>query len=457
MTQVDATQIPAPAEANAIVRPSLIGRARVLITLADQGLVSVASFATTFLLLRHFEGTPEAAARNFAYFTLAGNLIIWASEFQAALVFTPHTILTPRLSGDALRRFHGSTLIHNTALTLLTVFATLVGAACLFPRKHEMAVVLAVLAPCLLLISLRNYVRPYAFAARTPISAFILDFTVAVLQIGGLLLLKHFDHLEAWTATAMMGAACLPAVVWLYLHRHQFQPSVADSITDVKNEWPHSRFVFLSGMVWNAGMQLYVWLIAIFAGDTEVAVWGACYQLACVANPLMMGMQNFIGPRIAEACIEMPHRQFTRHVYKIALLTTLMMAAPAVLLSIYAGPALVWLSKGKYTGHATTIAFLCGAIVVQAITFTLSRGLFALKRADLDLYCNFLPLITLLTFGVWATHAYGVTGAAASLLVAQLLSSSSRGILFWIAVKQDATKLTPLHPPAAFSAVQGVA
>ena len=186
-----------------------------------------------------------------------------------------------------------------------------------------------------------------------------------------------------------------------------------------------------------------------------MAVWGACYQLACVANPLMMGMQNFIGPRIAEACIEMPPREFTRHVYRIALFTALLMAGPAILLSIYADPALAWLSKGKYTGHSLAITLLCAGIVVQAITFTLSRGLFALKRADLDLYCNFLPLLTLLTFGVWATHAYGVAGAAGSLLVAQFLSATSRAVLFVVAVRaSDAPKS---DHPRGFAAIQGAA
>ena len=444
MTQTDATDIPPPSDSAPLEYASpqtppprgLLARARVIITLADQGVVSVASFLTTFLLLRHFDGDPAASARNFAYFTLVSNLMIWAAEFQATLIFTPHTILTPRLSGQALRRFHGSTLLHNTAVTLLTVVATLIGAALIAHRKHELAVVLAVFGVMLVLVNLRNYARPYAFASREPIIALMVDGTVAVLQIGGLLMLIRINRLEAWTATAVMGLACLPAVAWVIAYRRRFAPSISGAIEDVKNEWPHSRYVFFSGLVWNAGMQLYVWLIAVLCGDYAVAVWGACYQLACVANPLLMGMQNFIGPRIAEAATEMPPAQFTRHVYKIAIATTLLMAGPAVLLSIFAAPGLSWLSKGRYTGHTATISFLCAAFVCQAITFTLSRGLFALKRADLDLYCNFLPLASLLTLGIAATHFFDVEGAAASLLVAQILSAGSRAVLFRSAVKQ---------------------
>ncbi|HEX8322541.1 MAG TPA: hypothetical protein VF595_01390 [Tepidisphaeraceae bacterium] len=425
---------PTPPTSDATGRLSAAWRrhGRIVLTLTDQGLVSVASFATNFLLLHHFRNDPS----HFASYTLAFNLMIWAAEFQATLVFTPHTIRSPRLSGDALRRFHGSTLLQSVAVSLITAVMLLSAAVWTGNAKPEMSGVLLVLGLGTLVIGLRNYARPYSFTAKRPLTAVLLDLSVAVLQIGGVLLLKYFGVLQAWNAVAVVaGASAVPAVVWLWITRQQFRPSPRQAVRDLCEAWPQTKWVFLSGVTWSAGMLLYPWLLSGLCDDRAVATWGACYTLACVANPLLMGLQNFIGPRVAEAVTELRRTLFRAYVYRIALGTAAMMALPAVVLSIWADTALSWLTRGAYTGQHVTITLLCAALVVQAITFTLSRGLFALHRADLDLYCNSLPLLTLFTVGIAAVRQHGVTGAAASLLIAQILSAGSRAVLFARAVR----------------------
>ncbi|MBC7785207.1 MAG: hypothetical protein H7144_15335 [Burkholderiales bacterium] len=402
---------------------------RALLTLSDQAVVSLASFATNFLLLHHF--ASGAGETHYAYYTLALNLMIWVAEVHATLVFTPHTMLSPRMSGHALRRFHGSTLLHHFGVSMLASIATLIAGFAYRNTNPEWSHVLVILSAGAILIGLRNYARPYSFTAKKPHIALILDLAVSALQIGGIIALRHADMLNATTAVAMVaGAAALPSLIWLLLNQSAFAPSVAGAINDLKFEWPNTRWVFLSGMVWNAGMQLYPWLILLLGGTLEVALWGACYQLAAVANPLLMGLQNFTGPRIAEAYTERKREDFVSFVYRTALWTSILMIGPAVLLSVFADGALTWISNGKFHGHQAAITLLCAAITLQAITFTLSRGLFALHRADLDLYCNFGPLLLLLTGGTALTHAFGATGAAGSLLIAQLLSTSSRAVLF---------------------------
>ncbi|MGC4031593.1 MAG: hypothetical protein QM754_07650 [Tepidisphaeraceae bacterium] len=406
---------------------------RVLLTLTDQGLVSVATFATNFLLLNHFRNDVS----HYAAYTLAFNLMIWAAEFQATLVFTPHTIRSPRLHGQALRQFHGSTLLQNTAVSLITAIATLIASGITFSSDREMALVLLTLGLGTVFIGLRSYARPYCFTARHPMAAVALDLAVAVLQIAGILALKSTNTLSASTAIVVVAAAAaLPSIYWLIATRRRFEPHAGAAWHDLRESWPQTKWVFLSGLTWNAGMLLYPWLIKLLGGDVGVAVWGACYQLACVANPLLMGLQNFIGPRIAEAVTEMTGHAFRRYVYRVAIWTAIVMTGPAVFVSLFADTALSWLTHGKFTGQHSAISFLCSAIIVQAITFTLSRGLFALHRADLDMYCNSLPLITLFTVGIAATHYHGVAGAAASMLIAQLLAASSRAILFAWAVRR---------------------
>ncbi len=400
---------------------------RALLTIFDQGLVSIASFVTNFLVLHHFADDKE----HLAYYALAFNLMIWVAEFHATLVFTPLTILSPRRSGEELRRFHGSTLLQHFGVSIVAMVAFLIAAVIVRPGDRDMSQALIALAGGVVVIGLRNYARPFAFTMRRPLSAVLVDLAVCILQIGGVLVLAKINRLTAATAVGVIAlASALPAVLWLFANRERFSPSIGRSIEDIRIEWPLTRWVFFSGMVWNAGMSLYPWLINTVSGTIQVAVWFACYQLAAVANPLLMGLQNFIGPRIAEAFTERDVSAFKRFVVKTAGYTFLLMLGPAVLLSIFASPLLEWISRGEFVGHQLAIALLCAAILLQSVTFTLSRGLFALHRADLDLYCNFGPLILLFTGGAWLTHRYGADGAAMSMLIAQVLSSGSRAILF---------------------------
>lgn len=427
--------------AESFLRDAWQRHGRVLLTLTDQGLVSLASFATNFLLLRHFSHDPT----HFAAYTLAFNLMIWAAEFQATLVFTPHTIRSPHLAGQALRRFHGSTLLHSTAVSAITAVVTLIAAIVTIGTNPQMGRVLFVLSLGTFVIGLRNYARPFAFTARKPVTAVLVDLGVATLQVGGVLLLQYAGVLEAWTAVAVVAvAAAVPSVVWLLLSRRSFEPSPKRALLDLRDNWPQAKWVFFSGVTWSAGMLLYPWLISALRGDLAVATWGACYQLACVANPLLMGLNHFIGPRVAEAVTELRRPAFKAYVYRVAFRTAALMALPAIVLSIWADAALTWLSRGAYTDQHLTIGLLCAALVVQPITFTLSRGLFALQRADLDLYCNALPLLTLFTFGIAAVRQHGVAGAALSLLIAEVLSAASRAVLFAYAVRRTPASIQML-------------
>ncbi len=408
---------------------------RAALTLLDQVLVSVASFATSFLLLRYMADDKE----HLAYFTLALNLLIWVGEFHASLVFTPLTLLTPRRNGQALRRFHGSTLLQHFGVSIIAMIALLIAAYFVRPHDRDMSQTLIALGGGVLVIGLRNYARPFSFAIRKPIAAVLLAVGVCVLQIGGVLYFAFEGNLTAAKTIGVIAlASAIPAVVWLLAHRSYFAPNLKQSIHDIRDEWPLTRWVFFSGMVWNGGMQLYPWLIATLSGKIEVAIWFACYQLAAVANPLLMGLQNFTGSRIAEACAERDQASFVRYVYRAAFYTALLMLGPAILLSIFASPMLVWISRGEFEGHRLAIILLCSAFMLQSITFTLSRGLFALHRADIDLYCNFAPLLLLFTGGAYLTWKYGTAGAAASMLIAQIISSGARAILFHRVARQPA-------------------
>jgi O-antigen/teichoic acid export membrane protein len=231
-------------------------------------------------------------------------------------------------------------------------------------------------------------------------------------------------------------------------------PAIDAAREDFRWIWPQARFVFASGLLWAAGMHLYPWLIDVNAGHAAVGVWSACFTVAAVGNPLMQGTINVIGPSIARQFTLRPIGQFRRYVCNLAGGFILIMSMLAVPLAIFGDDIVRLLFGPAYAGHRIVVALLALALVARSAGYAFSRGLFALDRADLDLYTNAAPIVVLLLLGVPLTARFGAEGAAASLLIAQLLGTLIRGVFFVRVTRERKpagrrdNRLTPAAAPA---------
>jgi hypothetical protein len=69
-------------------------------------------------------------------------------------------------------------------------------------------------------------------------------------------------------------------------------------------------------------------------------------------------------------------------------------------------------------------------LLISAIAFSFSRGLFALERADDDFKVNLVAFALMLTVGVSLAYAYGVIGAAFGLIASNLTATVLRAVVF---------------------------
>ncbi|MGF1634557.1 MAG: lipopolysaccharide biosynthesis protein [Phycisphaerae bacterium] len=417
-------------------------RRRTLLTLADQATVSATNFATVVIVGKACAPTePE----QFGLYVLGLSLTFLVNEAHAALVSTPHTVTSPRLTGERQRAFNGSTLLHQFAVSAVLAVGFVCGAglAWLLGRA-DIAGVLLTLSVVGAAIGLRNYARLFCFAVRRTGSAFTLDAATSLLQVALLLALWHAGGLHAWSALLVVGMAnTVPAVLWLLPNLRHFSPRLAVARTDLLANWPLMRWVFVSGALWTLGMYLYPWAIEGLRDTAAVAAWGAAFTVANVGNPILLGLQNVVGPSIAFAWTEAATpADFRGYVLKAAGQFVAAMVPVALVLGLSASWLLGGLFGEPFAAYGTTVALLAAATVVQACGFTLSRGLFALGRADLDTLTNVAPLVVLLTAGVWLIVQHGPTGAAASLLIAQLAATTLRAGFFLSVTRRPATAPT---------------
>lgn len=416
---------------------------RVILTLADQGIVSVAAFLTGVMLSR-------ATQAGFGMYALVLTLWVFAGEAQNSLIATPQMLRLPRLNAARARRFNGSLLLHQFALSAVIVVGLLVASAVLFAIEgrpsgmgtHGYSLVTLVTAISVAPIALRSFARSYCFATRDVTAALALDAAASVIQLAGIAAIFFSGHLEHWWMAVLVlaGANLLSAVGWMWHARDRFAVDARRAVVDLRRNWRVGRYIFASSMLWAAGVQAYPWMISLMAGSRQAGIWGACNALASLGNPLLMGVQNLMGPSIAHAHAREDLAGFRRYVMLCTLAFVAVVVPPCVVLAAAANFLLTHVNGGDYAGNGAVTGTLAIMLVLQGISFPTSRGLFSLGRAGIDMLANVGPLIVLALIGPLFVSRHGVLGAAISLLLAQAAGSAVRVVAFLYITRRAADR-----------------
>lgn len=462
-TETGATSIAESEEfhANFTVRPahcrSWLGRTvsadtvlhQSIVSLADQCVASATNFLTGVIIAR------ACSKEELGLYILGFSLILLAGDLQTTLIATPYMIFAPTLDERAKALYTGSTLIHQLVLSLLIVMALIGGgiAATHGIGPRTLGPVLWILVVAVTFILLRDYVRRVSFAQLQMKAALLVDCSVGAVQICGLLILAHFHILSAQGAYWVMGASCGAAAVgWLLLNDTRLVISISHSISDFRRNWSLGKWVFLSGLVWTVSMNLYPWFLTAFHGTASAAAWAVCLGAVAVGNPAVLGLQNFLGPKIAHVYAEKGRRTLCKFVLKASAASSLPMSVFALSMALFGGSLVTLLYGQKYAGNGLAVTILTLNLAVSVVMFPFSRALFAINRAGVDFVVNFIALSIMLTLGLWLARVYGVAGAVFGLLIANIAASIVRYLVFWILIRskgKDETADVTLRGDAA--------
>jgi O-antigen/teichoic acid export membrane protein len=398
-----------------------------IVSLADQAVASATNFLTGVIIAR------ACSKEELGLYMLGFSLILLITDFQTSLITIPYMVYAPRLKGKAHALYTGSTLIHQLAFCLLTVVALVCGALAVTNGigTKGLGTVLWALVAVIALIMLREFARRVCFARLKLKTAFLFDTCIAIGQIGGLFLLARFGLLSASRAYWVIGSACGIAVLWwLWSDRGSYHPRMSESLADLKKNWVFGKWVLASGLVWAISMNLYPWLLAAFHGVASTGVWAACLGVVSVGNPALIGMQNFVGPKISHVYAAEGPRALRRLVLKITAVVALPMSLLCIVMIFWGDRLIVLLYGRQYAGNSLVVAILALNLLVTASAFSFSRALFAIERADVDFLVNFAALFIMVTLGLWLVRAFGPFGAALGLLGGGLVTSAIRAGAF---------------------------
>jgi O-antigen/teichoic acid export membrane protein len=398
-----------------------------LFSLADQAFASITNFVTGVIIAR------SSTKEEFGLYMLGFSLILLVSDLQTSLIATPYMVYAPRLKGRARALYAGSTLIHQIVFSLLGMLA--LGCAAIGSRfgigPRGLEPVLWALGAVVGLIMLREFVRRICFAGLKLRSVLVFDICVGLVQVGGLLLLAHFGVLSASVAYWLIGPVCgVAAVIWLWRERDFFHLQLGRSVADLKTNWTFGRWVFASGLVYTASANLYPWLLAFFHGPAAAGVFAACFGVVSASNPALLGLQNFLGPKIAHEFATKGQRALRIFVVKITAMLALPVGLLTLVLMLWGERFVTLLYGSRYTGNGLIVGVLALNLVAGVLGFPFSRALLATERARADFLLNLVALFIMLTLGLRLVQTHGALGAAIGLVGANFATSLVKAGIF---------------------------
>ena len=396
-------------------------------SLADQAVASIANFVTGVIIAR------SCSKESFGLYMLGLTIVLLVTDLQASLIATPYMVYAPRLKGEARAQYTGSTLIHQLLLSLITMVC-LIGAA--FATRlgfgpRGLGPVMWALAATVSLIMLREFARRMCFARLAMKTALLLDTCTAVGQLTGLFLLARFGLMSTPRAYWLIGSVCgIVVLSWLWLDRKSYDLHLGRALADFQRNWSVGKWVFGSGLLWTASTNIYPWLLASFHGTAAAGVFAACLGVVSASNPILLGVQNLVGPRVAHEFAAKGPRALRVLVLRISAVLAIPVTLLTVVLIVWGDRFIGLLYGHRYAGNGAVVAVLALNLLVTALAFAFSRALFAIERADLDFQLNVATIVIMLTAGIWLVRTYGPLGAASGLLLANVATSILRAGLF---------------------------
>ncbi len=401
------------------------------VAFVDQLLTSGSNFALSIILARVLPAAEYGAyAVAFAIFLLIANL------YQGALL-TPSLLLGTARFADRKGEYAGAMIrlhywLGAGCLALLGLaalaFATL-------SDKQDLARCLAAMAVATPAVLLLWLVRSAWYLRLEPGPAAWGAGLYAVVLVGGLLALRQLEWLTAVSGILMMGSAGMVAGMWL-LFRLKPVWGGRLSVSEVWREgWQYGR--------WEMAIAFAAWLpaslcypvAATVLGDSQAGALRALQNFALPVTQAMTSVLRLLQPYVSGKFGrdgESPARM-------VWLLTGLALAGTAfylLIVSVLRRPLLGIAYSGKFLEAVDLLPWMILPAVLATGTESLAMGLRAMRGSKRLILAYLAASIVYLATGIPAARAFGLTGVASTLVLANLAGLVTVAVLFRRQTKQ---------------------
>ena len=377
--------------------------------LADQAVVSAASFLTT-IIVSHFTN-----AGQLGIYAIGISVLATAFTIQGQLISLPYSIQRYHPLGTPAEHAGSSLALSGllAALTAVVLSVTAVGLIAGGASSGLTAITWA-LAGVMPFALFRDFCRRFSFTHLQMALALMLDTAVAAIQLSMLGWLGWTGRMSATTACVALGASCaIAAVGWLYLSRADFAIRVGPIRVTMKQSWSLGRWLVASQIMVQAQRYIPYWLAFVVAGTAVTGVFTACMSIVAFANPLFYGLNNLLTQKLVAAWKEGGGTGLRHRAIRDLLLLGATLG-PFCLLIVLVGEDLMQLlyRGAEYQGYGHTLTVLALATLAWALGSPAANALATMERPRAVFAINTAGTILTVALVWYLMARWGLLGAA---------------------------------------------
>lgn len=404
---------------NKIFRPSFFQAGAVI---TDQGFCSIANFLTGVLVAR------ACTKSEYGVFVLGLTILRFMTGLQNSLVSIPYTIQYPRCDIEDRPEYLGSTLVHQLVICILTAIGFFAASRVFAWRGADPALVstMFMLSVASFAFMMREFIRLVMLAELRVWLNLSMGLVANIVTIAAMLTaykLKVLDSSKAYLIIALCSgvpALFITSVYWnkMALVSHRI-------MADFKSNYQLGKWLVARNFANMGAVSIYPIALATFHGTSQVGVYGACFQLASLLNPIFGGLNAFLRPKFSHLVVNSPQK-VNRVVFKISGLLAALLGLLFIIMVFVGNWTMVKLYGQDYSGYKTVLMVCVLAVSASVLSSPVSVAIDARKQTYITFKGRMLGAISSLTIGLICVWKFGVLGAVTGLGVSHAFS-----LLFW--------------------------
>ncbi len=220
--------------------------------------------------------------------------------------------------------------------------------------------------------------------------------------------------------------------------RKQFALSRPSIARDLRLNWSFGKWAFAGQVVYLIMAYGMSWLLAFLASTDATGSYAACMSLVMIANPLLLGLNNFFSPQAIHVLQTEGLKALRQLLLRMALVLTGVVSLLCVTLIVISGKLLTLFYGAPLPGQVQVVSILAMGVLVYGLSMTAENGLIALNRPRAVFWGNVAGLAVTITAGVVLIAMNGIVGAALAALAGTTAATAVK--LAWIvaAFRRDA-------------------
>ena len=260
--------------------------------MADQALISLATFVTTLLLAR------ELSINSFGQFVLINTGLQIVLSFQGPLITQPHNVLAFRHGDGNYRTYTSTCLFAQAALALLTLVVLSMIGAIIAAWDRSSGTLILFMAFAAMAWQGQEFFRRVMYTEERPAGAFVNDVASYGGQVLLIVVMLSAGILSAGAAIIAIGVtSCIAATFGFFQTRHSFDGRFR--LDYVRSNWRHSRWLVGAAGSSLINRHLWYYMLALLSGSAATATFAAVAILLRPIGILVTSIDTMLPTHLA--------------------------------------------------------------------------------------------------------------------------------------------------------------